>query len=246
MPISPNQGSTSGGTTVTITGVNLASTIRVNFGKNLATITANTPTSVTVIAPAGNGVADVSVTTSGGTSNFLYFYYIPSPIMLSLNPTSGSATGGNTVEITGYNLSTASNVNFGANSATPTILNDGLISVVAPEGTIGSVHVNVTTAGGTSSSLYYSYVDAPTVNALTPTSGSSTGGTVVTITGTGLQTTTNVIFGGVSASFGVINSTTISAVTPPGTVGAVDFVVTTSGGSATIVEGYVYLSEPGI
>lgn len=51
MPISPNQGTTGGGTTVTITGTNLAGASAVNFGSKLATITANTPTSVTVTSP---------------------------------------------------------------------------------------------------------------------------------------------------------------------------------------------------
>ncbi|MFI7361073.1 IPT/TIG domain-containing protein [Streptomyces sp. NPDC050149] len=40
MPIGPNQGSTSGGTTVTITGVNLSGATAVHFGSRTATITA--------------------------------------------------------------------------------------------------------------------------------------------------------------------------------------------------------------
>lgn len=51
MPISPNQGSTSGGTSVTITGVNLAGATAVHFGSRTATITANTPTMISVIDP---------------------------------------------------------------------------------------------------------------------------------------------------------------------------------------------------
>nr|WP_241672116.1 IPT/TIG domain-containing protein [Streptomyces sp. IB2014 016-6] len=49
--ISPNQGSTSGGTLVTITGTNLSNTSAVRFGTKLATITANTPTSAGAPAP---------------------------------------------------------------------------------------------------------------------------------------------------------------------------------------------------
>lgn len=246
MPISPNQGTTSGGTTITITGVNLANTLRVNFGENIATITANTPTSVTVISPAGYGVASVSVTTTGGTSNALSYFYIPPPIMQSMSPTSGSISGGNTVTITGYNLLTASSVNFGVNSVTPTIISDGTITVTAPEGSAGSVSVNVITAGGVSAVIHYSYVDAPTGDSLTPSSGSTTGGTVVTITGTGFQSTTNVTFGGVTASFGVINSTTISTITPTNSAGAVDVVITTSAGSVTLTSAFTYVNDPGI
>ncbi|MGY2119697.1 IPT/TIG domain-containing protein [Nocardia gipuzkoensis] len=69
MPISPNQGSTGGGTIVTITGTNLRGVTAVRFGSKLATITANTPTSVTVMSPSGKGVVGVTVTTAGGTSN---------------------------------------------------------------------------------------------------------------------------------------------------------------------------------
>jgi len=247
MPISPNQGPTSGGQTVTITGTNLANALYVKFGVNDATITANTPTSVTLTSPAGNGVANVSVTTNGGTSNSLAYFYIPPPIVIALSDESGPLAGGNTVTITGYYLSTASSVSFGANAATPTIISDGKISVTVPEGSsTGSVDVSVTTTGGISSQLNYTYVDAPTITTITPSSGPTDGGTAVTITGTDLTYTTNVTFDGVTASFIVSNSTTVTAITPAGTAGAVDVVVTTTGGSATEVGGYTYLSGPGI
>ena len=166
--------------------------------------------------------------------------------MQSMSPTSGSTSGGNTVTITGYNLSTASNVDFGGNSSTPTIVNDGTITVTVPAGSVGSVPVTVTTSGGATAVIYYVYMDAPTGDSVTPTSGSNAGGTVVTIIGTGLQSTSNVTFGGVTASFGVINSTTISAITPSNTSGAVDVVITTSAGTATLVEAFTYVNNPGI
>lgn len=247
MPISPNQGNTSGNTTVTITGVNLAGATSVMFGPNPATITANTPTSVTVVSPSGSGAVGVDVITAGGTSNFLYFYYIAYPIVTSLSAQSGVTAGGNTILIDGYNLSTATSVNFGANTATPTVINDSQLSVVVPAGTsAGNVMVNVITAGGTSASLDYNYVDAPTITSLSPTSGPNQGGTSVTISGTGLSTTSSVTFGGSNASFGVISSTTIVCISPSGTVGAADVVVITSGGSTTSVGAYTYVSSPGI
>lgn len=248
MPISPNQGSTSGGTLVTITGTNLSNTISVNFGDTSATNVTNvSPTQVTATSPAGTSVVYVSVTTPGGTSNSIPFFYISPPIALGLSPSSGSIAGGDTVTITGYNLSTATSVNFGGNFATPTILNDGTITVVAPAGaSTGTVIVSVTTAGGNTAGLQYTYVDSPTITTITPDSGSTSGGTNVTITGTELLSTLNVTFDGNSAAFGIINSTTISAITPIGTAGAVDVVVTTSGGSATAVAAYTYVSEPGI
>ena len=82
----------------------------------------------------------------------------------------------------------------------------------------------------------------PTVSSLTPTTGASTGGTSVVITGTDLTGATAVTFAGVNAtSYTVDSSTQITAVTPAGTPGAqVDVVVTTPGGSATSTGGFVY------
>ncbi|MGW3723479.1 IPT/TIG domain-containing protein [Streptomyces sp. NPDC005133] len=246
MPISPNQGSTGGGTTVTITGTNLAGASAVRFGSKLATITANTPTSVTVTSPSGSGTVPVTVTTAAGASNPLNFYYIGTPFKASLSAASGPSAGGNTVTISGTGLATASSVAFGGNNATPTVTSDSLLSVTVPAGASGSVGVSVTTTGGANNGFSYTYVDPPTITSLAPTSGSTSGGTTVTITGTDLSTTESVTFDGVTAPFGVINSTTVSAVTPPGSTGAVDVVVSTTGGSATAAAGYTYVAGAGI
>ncbi|CAM5470247.1 hypothetical protein STENM327S_08214 [Streptomyces tendae] len=69
MPISPNQGSTGGGTLVTITGTNLSGTTAVTFGTRPATsITNVSPTQVTAVPRGRPGPVTVSVTTAGGIS----------------------------------------------------------------------------------------------------------------------------------------------------------------------------------
>ncbi|SOE16043.1 IPT/TIG domain-containing protein [Streptomyces sp. 2323.1] len=250
MPISPNQGSTGGGTTVTITGSNLAGATAVHFGSKTATITANTATSVTVTSPSGTGTVPVTVTTPGGTSNPLSFFYIGAPFKSSLSPLTGVTAGGNTVTINGTGLTTASAVHFGTVTATPTVVNDGQLTVTVPAGVApGPVSVSVTTAGGTNNGLTYTYVDAPTIATLNPNSGPPTGGTVVTLTGTNLSTAQSVTFGGLSAAFSVINDNSLSVVSPPtadGGAGPADVTVTTNGGSATAVAGFTYVAGPGI
>ena len=73
-------------------------------------------------------------------------------------------------------------------------------------------------------------VPAPTVTAVSPTSGSA--GTSVTITGTNLSGATAVKFGSTSAtSFTVTSSTSITATAPAGT-GTVDITVTTANGTS--------------
>jgi hypothetical protein len=247
MPISPNQGSTGGGTTVTITGTNLSGATAVHFGSKPAGITANTATSVTVVSPSGAGTVPVTVTTAGGTSNPLSFFYVGAPFKSGLSTVTGPTGGGNTISVTGTGLSTATTVLFGANPATPTVVNDGQLTVVVPAGAAaGSVSVSVTTAGGTNNGLSYTYVDAPTIGTPSPTAGPTAGGTAVTIPGTNLTTTQSVTFDGVPAPFSVVSDTEIVAFTPPGTAGTVDIVVTTSGGSVTGTGAFTYTAGPGI
>jgi hypothetical protein len=68
--VSPNQGPTTGGTTVTITGTNFIGTTAVKFGVNNATtFTVNSATQITATSPAGAvGTVDIRVTTPAATS----------------------------------------------------------------------------------------------------------------------------------------------------------------------------------
>ncbi|MFG2191693.1 IPT/TIG domain-containing protein [Streptomyces sp. NPDC048639] len=246
MPITPNQGSTGGGTAVTINGTNLTGTSAVRFGSKLATdVVVVNPTTVTATSPSGSGTVDVTLTTPGGTSNPIPFFYVGSPFKSSLNPAAGSTAGGNTVTLNGTGLSTATNVSFGGTNATPTVVSDSVITVTAPAHAAGPVSVTVTTAGGSNNGLSYTFVGVPTITTVAPDEGPETGGTAVTITGTNLGSTSSVTFDAVAAPFSVINSTTLSAVSPPGT-GTVDVVVTNAAGSDTETDGFTYVAGPGI
>ncbi|MFJ5804213.1 IPT/TIG domain-containing protein, partial [Streptomyces decoyicus] len=179
MPISPNQGPTGGGTVVTITGSNIAGTTGVMFGSKPATsFTQVSPTQVTAVSPSGTGAVGVTLTTPGGTSNPIPFYYVNAPLLTSLSVSSGPVAGGNTITVNGTGLSTATRVAFGTNTAVPTVLSDSQLTVTVPAGSAaGAVAVRVTTAGGTSNSLAYTYVSAPTATTITPTAGPLTAGT---------------------------------------------------------------------
>ena len=97
--------------------------------------------------------------------------------------------------------------------------------------TAGRLH----TPGGksaTSTADHFTYIVAPVVTGVNPTAGPPAGGTMVTITGTGLSGATVVDFGTVAATnVTVINGTTITADSPAGT-GVVDVTVTTPGGTS--------------
>ena len=76
---------------------------------------------------------------------------------------------------------------------------------------------------------------APVVTSVSPSSGTHSGGTNITISGQYFTGATSVTVGGAQATaVTVTNDTTITAVTPPGIVGQVDVIVTTPGGTSTI------------
>ena len=86
-------------------------------------------------------------------------------------------------------------------------------------------------------------VSEPTISAVTPNTGATTGGTAITITGTNLTSTSSVQVGsGYATSVVVVNDTTVTAVTPAGTAGAMNVYVTTAGGTTTLVGAFTYVT----
>ncbi|MGW7753810.1 IPT/TIG domain-containing protein [Streptomyces violaceusniger] len=235
--LNPPNGPTTGGNTITITGTGLSGAIQVLFGANPATILTNTPTQITVTAPAGPpSVVNVTVTTPGGTSNPLPYVYVAAPIVIGVSPQFGPDTGGNTVTITGSNLALASAVNFGPTPAAGfTVISDNQLTATAPPGT-GTVVVTVTTPGGTSTlgpgNPYYTYLGAPVINTLVPNQGSELGGDSVTINGSNLTYTDALTFGGTPASFSVLSDTLVVTTTPTHAAGTVNVQLHTPAGNS--------------
>lgn len=76
----------------------------------------------------------------------------------------------------------------------------------------------------------------PKVTAIAPSSGTKSGGTTVTVTGTGFTDAYQVTVDGVAATFQVLSATSIRVTTPArASTGAVDIQVTGPGGSSTLV-----------
>ena len=85
---------------------------------------------------------------------------------------------------------------------------------------------------------------APTVSAISPTLGTTAGGTPVTITGTGFRAGATASLGGTAATgVTVVNSTSITATTAAHAAGTVNVVVTnTDAQSGSLANGYTYTS----
>jgi putative cell wall-binding protein len=256
--ISPTAGPLGGATSVTITGTGLTGATAVTFGVTAATgVVVNSATSVTAISPAGSaGTVDVTVTTAGGTSVTGagdHFTYAAAPTVTSISPTAGPLGGTTTVTITGTGLTGISAVSFGGTPGTAvTPISATSATAVSPAHGVGAVDITATTPGGTSltgAGDMFTYTVAPAVTAVSPPSGSTLGGPVVTITGTGFTGATAVAFGATAAtSFNVVSDTSITAVSPAQGASVVHMRVTTAGGQSGIVAGdtytYVLTAQP--
>ena len=165
------------------------------------------------------------------------------PTVTGLSASAGPLSGGGTTVIAGTNLSGATGVSFGGTAATILSRTDDTIAVtIPPVGSAGARNVTVTTWAGTSSQVVaYTYVVAPVVNALIPSSGSTAGGTTVEITGTDLGGASVSVNGNAVATT-VNTANSIEWVTPAGVAGPAVVAVTTSGG--TVMAGtFTYVSD---
>ena len=205
------------------------------FGSAAATnVVVVNSTTITATTPAGSsGAVTVTVTVSGQSGSLTNGYtYVVTPTVGSVSPNNGPVAGGTSVTITGTNFASGATVTFGSGSATNVVVvNATTITATTPAGTAGAVTVTVT-VNGQSGNLTngYTYIGVPTVTSVSPTTGSTAGGTAVTITGTNFATGATVKFGSAAATnVVVVNSTTITATTPAGSAGAVTVTVTVSG-----------------
>ena len=153
--VSPDLAPAVGGNTVTIEGTELGEASAVRFGAAEATnIVAVTSHSLTVTAPAGTGTVDVTVVTperdkpgNGGRP-----LHLPAPADGHEGlPSSGPASGGTTVTITGTEFTGATSVSFGdLEISHPTVTSSTSITVAVPASVGGIANVVVNNTAGSS------------------------------------------------------------------------------------------------
>lgn len=84
-------------------------------------------------------------------------------------------------------------------------------------------------------------ITTPRLDSVSPNTGSTAGGTAVTLTGINLTGATGVTFGGTAATSVVVNSSTqITCQTPAKAAGAYDVVVLHPDGNTTLTNGYTF------
>jgi hypothetical protein len=262
--VTPNQGPTAGGTTVSITGTNFLGCGSIAFGDPPANFIINSGTQITAFTPPSSaGTVDVRVTNADGTSptssGDLYFYTAMPPTVTGVAPAQGPTAGGTTVTITGTNFLNATAVFFGSASATFTVNSPSQITAFAPPNSEGTVDVQVSNPDGNSTLSpgdRFTYQGAPpTVTGVSPNAGPTSGGTTVTITGTNFLGASSITFGGhpqapggnpspgTSPGFVVNSASQVTAFMPPHAAGTIHVRITTADGTSapTAADQFTYL-----
>ncbi|MFD6891014.1 IPT/TIG domain-containing protein [Streptomyces sp. NPDC059957] len=185
---------------------------------------------------------------NAGDGRIVFAFTLP-PTVTAVGPAAGPAAGGTAVTVTGTHLTGAA-ITFGAgNPATGVTCTETSCTATAPAGT-GAVDVQAITAGGTSSPSpagRYTYVPVPVVTSLSPAVGTTAGGTVVTVNGTGLDGATALVFGSGNPATGLsCTPTACTATAPAHAAGPVDVQVTTPGGTSAVTGAgrYTYQLPP--
>ncbi|HEY7446050.1 MAG TPA: IPT/TIG domain-containing protein [Vicinamibacterales bacterium] len=176
----------------------------------------------------------------------------------SVAPGSGSTGGGTTVTIKGANFASGAIVRFGTTAATAvTVVNSTSITARTPAHVAGVVAVVVTNpnkqSGTRANAFAYAAPAAPppslspppTVSGVTPNTGSTRGGTTVTISGANFVPGATVTFGGVPAATTVVvaNSKSIVATTPAHVGGPVAvIVINPNKQTGTRASGFTYIA----
>jgi hypothetical protein len=271
--VTPSTGPSAGGTTASPTGTVIltgsdfpgSGTVIVKFGGVAATNVHATATTITCTPPARSaaGKVTVSVTVDSGgggggggdTENLSVIepneYEYTAPSLSSTSPSFGTTAGGTTVTISGSSFGAAQGnggVAIGGAACIPSSWSNIQIICNTTARAAGLVNVVVTANGGASGTQTdgYTYVAPPPAPISTnPSSGSTAGGTTVTINGTGFgaaQGTGGVAIGGVTCTPVSWSDSSIACTTGPRTAATVDVVVTANGGaSGTQPGGYQYV-----
>jgi hypothetical protein len=228
--VSPTSGPTSGGTVITLAGSGFRSGATVRVGRKRATgVSVVSSSQIRATTPPGSaGAQSVRVTNTDGQSDVLSgaFTYRSStstqPSLTSIAPTSGPASGGIPLTLKGSYFVSGATVTIGGASAKVTFVSSSELRVTTPALSVGTHTVAVRNPNGQSDVLVsafttFSSTGAPTFSSVSPTSGPTTGGTLVTIRGTGFASGVTVYVGQSKlTSLQLISSTEIRGRTPAG------------------------------
>jgi hypothetical protein len=234
--ISQSQGTPSGGQFVSITGTNLTGVTVTIAAVSVINPVVTNGTLLTFNTPPGQpGAANLMIVNSSGNAIVTYTYSATAPYIALTVPNYGSTVGGQLVTITGTNL-TGATVAIGdipaiVLSSSSTEVKCYTPAAVSATTVTTTVNLIVTTNPtgsnpiGSNTIPYIYSTTAPSISTISPSSGTSAGGTPIIISGNNYLAGATVAIGGKGATNVSTTSSSITCTTPAGTVGDADLIV---------------------
>ncbi|MEQ1575361.1 MAG: IPT/TIG domain-containing protein, partial [Vicinamibacterales bacterium] len=256
--VNPNSGLTGGGTIVTITGTGFLSGVTVTFGATPAGNIAVSNSGIFIIAttpPHAAGSVGVEVRNPNGQSGALnngFTYNVPF-LISSVTPNMGTTAGGTIVTIGGTGMLPGVTVRFGGTfdgqlATNVSVASSGTsMTATTPPHAAGLVGVFVTNPNGQAAGpASFFYIVPLSVSSVTPNTGTTAGGTVVTIRGAGMLPGATVSFGGTFATnvSVAVSLDSMTVTTPPHAAGLVSVVVTNPSGASASPVSFTYVATP--
>jgi len=258
--IKVNTGSTVGGTPIRIEGKDFSKDVQVTIGGRPAQnvrVFKESPDRhiITAITPPGEaGDRLVVITNPDDSSVTSVFKYVISPTITGITPNSGSTEGGQEVIIDGTGFPTDKTkvkVFFGGVEVKEDKIKEissTRIVVITPPNSAGSKDVtviNLTDYGMYTEKSGYTYVlppSSPVIERIEPTSGSTAGGTEITVIGRDIRSGAQLTIGGKTVTDMVIETfeengvqkVKVTAKTPPGSAGEQEVRITNPDGRFAI------------
>ncbi len=246
--ISPPEGPIAGGTPVTITGRHFMEGVSVTIGGLASEVKVRSETELTAVTPAKIAgsyeviVSDEAGSSSGGPS----YRFVPSlPAVTSITPPEGPAAGGTAVTITGAHFRPGASVTIGGAASEVNVRSETEITARTTAQPPGSYAVIVSDeAGNSSGAIAYTYLPAPIISSVTPSSGPARGGTKLTITGANfVQADALVSIGSGSMVPQVFSKTRMKVTAPSRLAGSYEVLFSDAGGSTASGPTYTYLAS---
>ena len=266
--VDPSEGSSGGGTPVTIEGAGFRAGARVVIGDQVyvdgvdaTVVDADTITLTT--APTVGGDHDVVVFDASGVEGRLgtAFHVGLIPAIQALFPSAGDSAGGTQVTVTGADFVTGLEVRIGGEvqlvdsvSATQVVFTT--VASAAPVGVPQTLEIENPDGETASSQFTFQGQPDPVLVSLAPDRGSSKGGTLVTLSGMDFSSDSEVWFGvdplsgagGTQATMVTfVDATTLQVMTPAVSKGAAAVLVrdASSGQGSILPAGFTFTSSSG-
>lgn len=248
LSVTPATSPVRGGAPVEISGTGFGDDIRFTFGNREATgVEIVSPQLARVVAPPADAPGPVDVVAVGSSLDVLAdgFTYLAEPRLRGLLPPIGARAGGEDVRIDAIGISERCTIVFDTTSVPVRLSPSGWYVATTPAGAPGPADV-VLDCGADGASLLvdgFTWVDTsvPAIYGVSPSTGFTSGGEVVSVYGIGFEDDAVLRLGGRVVSVVERSGYRVDILTPSGVPGTVPVRV---GSDLELADAFTYVQRP--